>query len=257
MSEHWYTKNGEPRYDADKREARKYGYYPSVTTIIKNVRNYGLDKWIKENGYLSAEAVKRLDKESDEDWFARVDVKASEISTEASTKGSFFHDTVEKHLSIMRENASVDVHFEWPEEIRSWQPYFQEYANQYLSAIIDVEKVLVSHDMGIAGKTDLIAIDKECGFVVMDWKTQGIKSRPAFYDTWSWQLGAYGKCIEDISGDMGRPMGISIIIPSQKPGPFIRKVWREEDMNRGLRIVEILAELWRLTEKFDPRDSIE
>lgn len=255
MGEHWYTRTGEPRYDANKKDARRLGLYPSVTTVAKMIRNYGLDKWIKQQQYLAAETVKRLEGEDNADWFVRCDEEAEKVSSEAAVRGSLFHDTIEAHLHEMKKAQSVKTEYVWPDDIRPWQHHFETYADQHIASLWDVERCLASDRLGAAGKCDLIYSDRDLGFAISDWKSQNVKKRPSFYDSWVWQLAAYRMMVGEISGENGLPQCVSVVINANEPSPFVRKVWSDEMVLWGERVITTIFELWRLVEKFDPRPA--
>lgn len=254
MAEHWYTIDGEPRYEADKREARKHGYFPSITTVIKTIENFGLKKWLKEQQYLAAETIRRLEGEENKGWFARCDIEAGKIGEEAMRKGNVFHDTIEAHLAVMKKNGSIDVEYDWPDEISPWKEHFFNYCHRYIKGIIEAEKSIASLSLGLAGKTDLIYNDMDVGFALTDWKSQNVKARPSFWDSWVWQLAGYRYMIGEIPGVEEPPAIISVVIDSNKPGPFARKVWTPEQTEWGEKVIFAIADVWRLVEKFDPRE---
>ena len=47
----FYTREGVPAYNTDLRTARKEGYGVSVTTIAKQWRKDGLDRWIQISSF--------------------------------------------------------------------------------------------------------------------------------------------------------------------------------------------------------------
>jgi hypothetical protein len=61
---HWYTKLGEPAYEiigkngnkrnTNVKDAREHGLVPSVTTIIGQIRQVGLERWKSEQLLLAA-----------------------------------------------------------------------------------------------------------------------------------------------------------------------------------------------------------
>ena len=85
---HWYGKDGSPRYTvkakdgSDRpttlRDARKHGYLPSVTTILKIAAKPGLEAWKLNQMMMAALTLPRADGENEESFIKRVQVDSRE-----------------------------------------------------------------------------------------------------------------------------------------------------------------------------------
>ena len=77
QGQHWYDRDGTPRYEvrakdgsmrpATLRDARKFGWYPGVTSIIKCAAAPGLERWKAEQTILSALTLPRSEGEGSDE----------------------------------------------------------------------------------------------------------------------------------------------------------------------------------------------
>ena len=105
-SGHWYTPRGEPAHTiigangkeraTTLRDARKEGFLPSVTTVLKVAANEGLNRWLKSNLLMAAATLPRIEGESADDWINRVTEDAQRQGQEAASLGTSIHASLEK-----------------------------------------------------------------------------------------------------------------------------------------------------------------
>lgn len=195
MSNHYYTINGEPRHFVEKKsggqrnatiaDARKNGWLPSPTTILRVLDKPALTEWHKRNAILAALTTPRIDGETD-DAFAervlRVDVNA--ISDAAKDLGTRVHDAIEKALSGEPVADSGDV-------MGCVMPVID--ACKAFGRVIWTEKVVVGK--GYAGRCDA-ALEGEHCITIVDFKTTGAKELPKrSYPEHRYQLASYAKAL--------------------------------------------------------------
>lgn len=106
-STHWYDRDGAPRYEvldakgqpraATLRDARKFGWYPGVTSIIKCASAPGLERWKLEQTMLAALTLPRGEGENDESFCSRVMADSGEQARKARERGTEIHAAIQGH----------------------------------------------------------------------------------------------------------------------------------------------------------------
>ena len=189
-SGHWYDAEGNPRYTilgangrerpTTIRDARKLGYVPSVTTIIKCAAAPGLENWKIDQALLSALTLPRKEGESLDDFMTRAKQDSREQTRKAAEAGTALHGSLEKGF----RGGSVAT-----EHQGHWEAVLQALALNGLPTAYDPEKSFCS-TLGYGGKVDL-----HCPGYVGDFKSKpsaDIKSGKRFaYDEQAMQLAAY------------------------------------------------------------------
>ena len=165
---------------------------PSVTTVLSNLRNYGLDYW--RNAWLED----RLDAYQGQTLTPAVaeDIKSAS-SLEASHSASIgvaMHEIIDQ---LLRGEAKITYPDQLEPAIRAWLKWRKQF--QHLE-FLGSETGVYCHDGdtcmnpdGYAGQVDAIFRDKRGHLIVVDWKTSGDGSggRSGIYDDNLLQLGAY------------------------------------------------------------------
>jgi len=128
---HWYdAKDGQPRYTVPRKkgggmraatikDAREFGYVPSVTTILKQIASAGLTRW-KEDKLLRAAhrfggEIYRFD--DYEGWAICVRNFADQERNKAADFGKAFHGNVEVYFK--KEAIHPDM-LPWVDSIFNW-----------------------------------------------------------------------------------------------------------------------------------------
>lgn len=118
-----------------------------------------------------------------------------------------------------------------------------------MAQVICTERVLLCHDLGVAGRCDTIAHGSgrfSGKIIIPDWKTQDVKKddkgrkKPAFYDSWTRQLAFYAVSYAKEAGLYPDtiPVTISLIFDSNEPSEPFEKAWsREETIDAYLDFV--------------------
>jgi hypothetical protein len=105
-SGHWYGRDGTLQYevlrsdgkgmrDATLRDARKHGWYPGVTGIIRCAAAPGLEIWKREQVLLSALTIPRIEGESNDSLKARIYADSEAQGKEAASKGTEIHAAIQ------------------------------------------------------------------------------------------------------------------------------------------------------------------
>lgn len=160
---HFYDPvTGEPRYtytnkkggisNTTVREARKFGWVPSVTQVLKQAAAPGLVKWQKEQVAKAAYSERPREGESEADYLARILPLAGEVAAKARDKGTEIHGAIEK----------LDRHGPYADHVSAAMAVVSEWGGMMDWAS---ERSFAS-PLGYGGKLDLSAP----GFV-LDFKT--------------------------------------------------------------------------------------
>ena len=117
--QHWYDRDGSPRYEvaskdgsmrpATLRDARKFGWYPGVTSIIKCAAAPGLERWKADQNVMAALTLPRVDGESSDVLLARIRQDAEEQARRAREWGTAFHAAIQGHYEGVAPSEEM-----WP-----------------------------------------------------------------------------------------------------------------------------------------------
>jgi hypothetical protein len=98
---HFYDKDGTPRYtyinkkgeekNTTLREAKKFGWYSSVTRIIACASKPGLELWKQEQTILACLTLPKIEGESEQDFIKRLREDAKAQAKQAAEKGTEIH----------------------------------------------------------------------------------------------------------------------------------------------------------------------
>jgi hypothetical protein len=236
-SQHWYNVAPDgtvsSRYDAGLKEARKELLFPSVTTIEKSIRaNPTLARWITAEVVKACVEYPKMDTEKIDDYIARIGTASGKIAGTAADFGTRLHDAIENYPSI-----PVD------QEIRPFYDAFTPWIDENIETIICSEEMVAHRGIGVAGKLDMIAHHKRHGRVVVDFKSQGIKAKANFYDSWPRQLAFYEKAkVLDPDVFVSDTRILSVVINSVAPSAPIEKLWTKEEQLQGWQ--EFICHAW-------------
>lgn len=169
-SGHWYSPEGEPRYSiigangkerpTTLRDARKHGYLPSVTTILRMAAAPGLERWKIGNAILSALTLPRKDGETDDAYVARIVRDSEEQARRARDRGTAIHGSVETIYRSGRMDADDPYAYHAAAAVRAVEGWAGDAVEW------SAERSFAHRDFGYGGKLDLSAP----GFV-LDFKT--------------------------------------------------------------------------------------
>lgn len=182
---HFYCpKTGEPRYtytnakggisNTTVREARKFGWVPSVTQILRQAAAPGLERWKIGNAIMSALTLTRQEGESDEAYIDRILRDSNEQAAKARDRGTEIHGAIERGFGspgihhdetfFDHANAAIDCAWEWV-GINETEGFWQ------------AERSFAS-PLGYGGKLDLSAPGFVADFKTTDKPLDGLKLWP-------------------------------------------------------------------------------
>lgn len=234
-SSHWYTKDGIPAYEVKAkngnmrpttlRDAKKFGYIPSVTTVIRAAASPGLENWKLEQMMLAALTLPKIEGESEQDFIARIRTDSREHAKQAAERGTAIHTAVE---GFYRGSGMPD----YPDHIRGVENALNaHFGNQDWIA----EKSFASYH-GFGGKVDLC-----CAAAVIDIKSKefGPDNLPEAYDEHLMQLAAYKVGLELTEARLA-----NVFVSVTKPGLVHVVEWSREDFLRGWKMFSGLLSYW-------------
>jgi hypothetical protein len=242
-STHWYDRNGEPRYTvigtngqerpATLRDARKHGWYPGVTSIIRCAAAPGLERWKQEQSILAALTMPRTGDEPQDVLMARIKADADEQAKKARERGTQIH-------------AAIQGHFEGKAPSEEMWPYVKGVIEALAANFGEcawVPEVAVAHPSGFGTKADLSS-----PFAVVDFKGSDFDAIKApTLETWDehhMQLAATGKALTHMDGLVREDFAICYV---SRTVPGLTRIIRvdEPEIRKGWGMFESLLAFWQ------------
>jgi len=228
---HWYDKEGNPCYtyknakgeekNTTLREARKFGYYPSVTQIIRLAAAPGLEMWKQEQTILACLTMPLIAGESEQDYIKRLREDAKAQAKAAAEKGTEIHGYIEKGFRLESISGRVDMLWEGYQYWKSVNDtLYAECGNQEWST----EKSF-ANSLGYGGKVDLHNAEYLIDFKGTDKPLESLK----LWDDHYLQLAAYDAGL----GGAGRKCGICYV---HRDTAESRLIWIDEkELMKGFK----------------------
>jgi hypothetical protein len=242
-SNHWYTRDGIPRYtvtgkngqqrNTTLRDARIQSLVPSVTTILNTAAKPALTAWLMNQVLMAALTLPKRADEADEDYCKRIVQDSKEQGRAAADAGTDIHAAVQGYYEgqvVRGHEKAVEGCVEAIKAAFGVQPWIAERA--------------FGHELGFGGKSDLYAPARD-GFdgIVLDIKTKEF-SDPAkvdAYDEHLMQVAAYRVGLGVPKARCG-----NVFVSRSVPGLAVVKEWSAEDLDRGWKMFVHLLNFWQL-----------
>jgi len=256
---HWYHADGRPQHtvlskdgnprNTTKRDARKLGLFPSVTTITKVIANPSLDRW-KQQQIFNA-CISNPLKSGDElgEYESRVRAFAQRKMVDARAFGSLFHSAIDE----LNKTGFLTEEYN---EVKPFVQHYIQWTRDEQVQFLDTEFTAVNERLGYAGQVDALAVVGG-KLTLLDYKTQDVKEdgkgqlKPNWYESWIWQLAAYKN-----ASWPNKPKKIqqvmSVVLCSQAPCYPITKIWTTEEVAAGWKVFQAASQIWQLTNNFNP-----
>lgn len=238
---HWYERDGSPAYitvgkkgqerPTTLRDARKKGYVPSVTTVLKAIAKPGLERWKAEQLLMAALTLPRKEGEIEADWIGRVYEDAQAQAIAAAERGTEIHGAIEAAWRGDEYDESLHPFVVTPIKLA------RNLAGNWLP-----EKSFAS-PWGYGGKVDLHSPDFVLDFKTKDGDLVGLKC----YDEHFMQVAAYAH-------GLGRPearCGI-IFVSRTDPGMARLVMHTPEESAWGWRAFLALLRYWQASNEYAP-----
>jgi len=184
---HWYTEKGDPAYTiigkngneraTTLRDARKLGYKPSVTMILREAAKPGLDNWKIEQNILASLTLPRIEDETEQDYIKRIRDDAKQQAIKAAERGIEIHKWIQQGF----EGVNHDIDSE------AWKYYYIAYTALNVvccSQVWTCEQSFSTEKYG--GKIDL-----HCPKYLFDIKTKESIKDAKTWDEHAMQIAAY------------------------------------------------------------------
>jgi hypothetical protein len=232
--------------------------FPSVTNVLGVLAKPGLDAWKIEQGIMAALTLPRRPDEPLDAFARRVVEDMGEQVEKAADLGSAIHNACEVYA--LKKEVPTD-----PKLLGLFEPW-RKWFDENVERIGSIEQTYVHHEHGYAGRVDMVALLKDIGWAVVDFKTQKVKrsakgeAKPTFYETWPLQLAAYRQAVL-ASGAKNITGLVSVVIDSVQPGPVAVRVWGDADgksENRNPKSDKYFeaflaaVALWKYVKGYDP-----
>ena len=263
---HWYSKDAKPQHftngrDSTLRDARKHGWYPSVTGILDTIAKPGLVNWMINQSVMAALTLPRIDGETDDQLIARIRRDGKEEGQKAAERGTEIHDDIERIWNNVEALKHEDIARAAVHEILG-----------YTCADDDLipEQIVVGE--GYGGKVDLYNDD-----FVIDYKTKvitddqwekyqiylssmGKKKPPKLaYDEHCMQLAAYKEALPMVKTSIGSLPGltnmrrlVNVFVDRNIAGRVIIHEWTGEEAILAWQKFGLLVKYWQLTKNYYP-----
>ena len=244
---HWYDKDGLPTYtivgangkerNTTLRDARQWGYVPSVTTIIGVAAKPSLENWKVNQALNSAITLEQDPGESIEDFTNRCKQDSKKIGRDAAERGTIIHAMIEQGFMGGKETKAYRVIKNYLDENFPGEEWIAE--DSFCST------------SGYGGKIDLYS---KSGIFV-DFKTKdGLKDKQAsklVYDDHGMQLSAYAE-----GCNFKEPERVSIFVDREDPELIAVHRWDKKTHVRHMSMFNSLLSYWKLVKKYDPSEIL-
>jgi hypothetical protein len=258
---HWYNTQGEPCHTVigkngkerktTIRDARKNGWMPSVTTVLRILAKPALDKWkfrqITDVAYKSPADPKEFPDTFNE----RIVEAAFEQVDNAADTGTLIHAGIEAHYKEQEFDYTQEI--ELPETMATVADYVQMTSDWVMSndvVIEDCEVRLVNKELGYAGLTDAV-INRNGKHGILDFKTR--KTSPKYkvtpYDEQPTQIAAYHMAkFGEITDDA---VGCNLYLSTTELGRVEACWYDAETLRMEFEKFKHILSAWKLIKQYD------
>lgn len=245
-SGHWYDKDGEARHTIESakgeprpttlRDAKKFGWYPSVTTVMKVMAAPELDRWKQQQVLMASLTLPRNPDETDEVYCARIIEDAFKQVSDAADLGTRVHKALENFFSGLP----------YEPEMHPYVQPVQDWVAVNRVTFLSNEVRLVNSEVGYAGTTDALII-KDGILHVLDFKTRKTKKdvKVTPYSKEPMQIAAYSKIA-------GAKRGVNLYISTTEPGRVGEAWYDEETLEKEFTGFTHVCAVWQHINKYTP-----
>ena len=245
-SGHWYDKDGEARHTilsakgeprpTTLRDAKKFGWYPSVTTVMKVLAAPELDRWKQQQVLMASLTLPRNPDETDEVYCARIMEDAFKQVSDAADLGTEIHKALELYFQNQPYQPEMEAYVA---PVRDW-------VAKNNVKFLKHELRLVNTEVGYAGTTDaLVEINGELH--ILDYKSR--KTKPDYkitpYSKEPMQISAYANIV-------GAKRGVNLYISTTEPGRIGEAFYDEETIEKEYEAFKLVVKLWQHQNKYNP-----
>ena len=250
---HWYSEDAQLIIDATLRDARRHGYRPGVTDVLKIRNQPGLTIWGEDQVILSAWQFDPGAFDTYEQYRDTVRKLTAERKSAAPSEGSTIHGHIARMIKAYEHGASAN---EWKGILEGAvdRQIIMSVLDWYRTSDIKAAEIeqSFSSPLGWAGTIDLYG-HRNGKPVILDWKTtttlnaDGDAKRVSFYSSWCEQLAAYAHGIDKPDAIL-----INVLISRDEPGRVEVRQWGDKDKRHAWEGWQLCFALWCHEKKYDP-----
>lgn len=244
-SQHWYTRDGVPRYtvigkngkerNTTLRDARTESLVPSVTTVLNVAAKPALTAWLMNQVLMAALTLPKLTNESDDDYCKRVMQDSKEQGKAAANEGTDIHAAIQGYYDgqvVRAHEQSVQGCVDRLQGHFGNKPWIAERS--------------FGHELGFGGKCDLFTNVGDG--IVVDVKSKEFSdpSKVDAYDEHLMQLAAYR-----VGLGVPKARCANVFVSRSVPGLAVVKEWDAADIERGWLMFCNLLSFWTLKHKYN------
>lgn len=243
---HWYDRDATPRYEvmakdgsmrpATLRDARKFGWYPGVTSIIKCAAAPGLETWKQNQVLMAALTLPRVDGETSEQLCQRIMRDSQEQARQARERGTQIHAAIQGHY----EGKAPDEEM-WP----FVKGVIEQIEANFPGCVWTAEKPC-AHILGFGTKADLSSANAVIDFKGSDF-TEAEAPSLKTWDEHAMQLAATRAALLMPSADCA-------ICYVSRSTPGLCRIIRidEPELDRGWTMFRSLLGYWKANRGYYP-----
>ena len=258
---HWYDKQGAPQYEvkgkkglrpSTLRDARKFGWVPSVSTVwgdvvIKPMLNKWIQAELMEALWTETHSAENMGASGGFPEYEKLArSRFNEKQQKVMGRGTMIHDYLEKYFS----KRQGEIPSEYLGLCQGVALKLQTITDNDVSNPHNHWRVeeSFSHHSGYGGKIDLCNDEW-----VVDFKTKEFGDNPnvkkMVYDDYGVQLAAYDQGLPPVNGLTGSRRLLNLFIDV---GSSRVLEWEHEDSTRFRGMFNHALELWKLIKKYNP-----
>lgn len=247
---HYYDKDGNTAYtvigangkerNTTIRDARKNGYYPSVTTVTNVKDKSGLRVYFQNQLLDAVLKVPAVGKK--EFWKKNVVAESKKHSIDAAKVGNVIHDALESMITGELYDESVEVN---GISIHEFVSPVEDFLEETFPGVTWIaEKSFTDTEHGFGGRVDLHSTDGD-GYV-LDFKTKGKDdlSKIKAFDEHHMQSAAYA-----VGLGIPKAKRYNLFISTTQPG--VMKLTESDNFDREWGMFKALLTYWQLSNKYE------
>ena len=241
---HWYDQDGTPKYtivgangverNTTLRDAKKFNYVPSVTSIMYILAKPALEHWKLNQALKASMSIQRSEGESLESFMYRCIQDSKEIGLTAAREGTKIHAMIEQGFVDQTSSEPYDAIIEYLDTNYPDQKWIAE--GSFCS------------ELGYGGKIDLYSEEG----IFVDFKTKdNIRDKEPdklVYNEYGMQLSAYAQGC----GFVDKAERVSIFVDRQDVGYISCYKWEDNTHSKHRDMFNSLLSYWKLVKNYDP-----
>lgn len=230
---------GKPRNPTIK-DAKKYKWLPSVTTIIRIVASHELNAWKEDNLLKTAVRAVKSDGETEEDFIRRIAAEADLIGDLAAERGTIIHAGLSMYFkqgTVSEDPCIKKACEEICEGIKALEKI------QGCKCALQVDMTFFNKEYQFAGSCDLWLAFENGYRVIIDFKSTKLDDKYKPYFSHKLQLGGYQLGLFPEADHVDK-----CIIAVDKVDGRVKWCWIEE--RNCVDLFKCANALWRSSNRF-------